>query len=483
MSAGPLALQLGTWLLASLLLWLAAVALHRRWRWPADRPGYWWAVLALLLAPSFVATLLPADWRPTPQLLVVGDPGTHLADDSLSAVTRSRVDAWTHSSIASSATSAGVWLYFLLLATLIARRWQQRNRLRELLAKCTALPMAALPGQRSQRLAQALKRRGIALRCTAETCSPFSLPRDAGLIVLPSKLLARLNDRQCWLLLRHEAAHLRCHDGLKFALLGWLCTVAWFNPVLWWLSHRIRLASELRCDRLALGARKNMRRAYAEAYLETLRMSAARALPCPAAAFSPHDLGHHKMRISHILSSPGSARKSRRVVALTLALTGAVMLTAVHASSRAEPAASADSSSPTTSLQGPIIEGKISSVFGVQRPKLSKTPHRGVDLVAPRGTPVRAAAAGTVRTAELPYQQAPRYGNVVIIEHADGWQTLYAHLDRIEVSAGERIAAGQSIGSLGASGQATGPHVHVEVFHHGQRVDPQSAIAQLVAPH
>ena len=350
-----------------------------------------------------------------------------------------------------------------------------------LLSASTALPANDLPGPRSRRLKRALCRHGIKLRQVAVPISPFALQSADPLIVLPTALLSRLNDEQCWLLLRHETAHLRQHDAHSFAALWWLCALLWFNPALWQLSRQLRLACELRCDRISLGARKNMRRAYAAAYLETLRMSAARALPCPAAAFSPHDLGHHKMRIEHILSSPTSIGKSRRVLALLLAAGTGLGIGAVHASGIAKPTApNADAASAPT-LQGPIIEGRISSSFGTQRPKLSSVPHRGVDLVAPRGTPVRSAAAGVVLAAEAPYNQAPRYGSVVVIDHGSGWQTLYAHLDSIAVNTGDAIEAGQVLGGLGSTGQATGPHVHVEVFNAGQRVDPQLAISNLIS--
>lgn len=190
------------------------------------------------------------------------------------------------------------------------------------------------------------------------------------------------------------------------------------------------------------------------------------------------------MRISHILSSPPAAGKSKRCLALLIAASTAFGLSAVHASGwTAE--ASAESTASTGSaaapaLQGPIIVGRISSGYGTQRPKLSSVPHRGVDLVARRGTPVHSAAAGVVITAESPYSEAPRYGNVVVVDHGGGWQTLYAHLDSIVVSSGDRVEAGQVLGGLGSSGQATGPHVHVEVFNAGQRLDPQLAISNLI---
>ncbi|MDA5283709.1 peptidoglycan DD-metalloendopeptidase family protein [Streptomyces sp. Isolate_45] len=84
--------------------------------------------------------------------------------------------------------------------------------------------------------------------------------------------------------------------------------------------------------------------------------------------------------------------------------------------------------------------------------------HTGIDLAVPTGTPVVAAAAGTVVTAD--WQGS--YGNAVIIQHADGRYTLYAHLSTITVKQGDQVAAAQEIGLSGSTGNSTGPHLHFE---------------------
>jgi murein DD-endopeptidase MepM/ murein hydrolase activator NlpD len=295
------------------------------------------------------------------------------------------------------------------------------------------------------------------------------------LIALPRTLLARLTDGQLRLVLRHEAAHLARNDPHWALLLRAVGLLLWFNPLLRPLARRVQLASELACDALALGAEKNMRRAYAEAYLETLRLSMARTLPCPATAFSPQDQGSHKMRIGHIVHGDPHAR-TRPLLALALGALALGLgggLVAVQAST---PAAAAP-----VAFTGPIIEGRISSAFGKMRPSVGPRAHNGVDLSAARGTPVHAPADGTVQVATENYLPQPNYGTVVILDHGNGWQSVYAHLDSLDVAAGDRIAVGERIGSLGSTGKATGPHVHVEVLRDGQRVDPATVIETLVA--
>lgn len=94
--------------------------------------------------------------------------------------------------------------------------------------------------------------------------------------------------------------------------------------------------------------------------------------------------------------------------------------------------------------------------------------HHGVDMSAPTGTPIRSFADGTVTFA------GPRggYGNVVIVEHANGYETRYAHQSAIDVAVGQRIRAGEVVGRVGSTGQSTGPHLHFELRHHGESMDP-----------
>lgn len=94
--------------------------------------------------------------------------------------------------------------------------------------------------------------------------------------------------------------------------------------------------------------------------------------------------------------------------------------------------------------------------------------HRGIDWGAPLGTPVQAAGAGVV----LEAGDKGKYGNCVIIVHDEIYQTLYAHLQSIDVVAGQEVTAGQLIGKVGNTGVSTAPHLHYEVRKNGEPVDP-----------
>ena len=132
-------------------------------------------------------------------------------------------------------------------------------------------------------------------------------------------------------------------------------------------------------------------------------------------------------------------------------------------------------SSPVAGFLGGLTwpaEGLVSGVFGSQRVYNGQAgaPHSGLDIAAPAGTPVRAAAGGTVVLADPDLFLT---GRTVMIDHGLGLMSSYAHLSAIAVSAGETVVAGQIIGAIGASGLATGAHLHWGLSWQDVRLDPK----------
>jgi hypothetical protein len=125
-------------------------------------------------------------------------------------------------------------------------------------------------------------------------------------------------------------------------------------------------------------------------------------------------------------------------------------------------------------------KGYVSSTFTNSRwhPILDRPrPHTGIDIVAPRGTPVVASAHGRVSSVG----QQGEYGLMVEVDHGFGTVTRYAHLSRTSVRVGEHVVRGQQIGNVGDSGLAVGPHLHYEVLVNGQPSNPHRYILDMNA--
>lgn len=123
------------------------------------------------------------------------------------------------------------------------------------------------------------------------------------------------------------------------------------------------------------------------------------------------------------------------------------------------PPATPEPSAPASAEYVKPVDAAVSTAYHQAGGMWSLGFHTGVDFSAPQGTPVKAAAAGTVVVA----QSGGSYGTHVVIKHGDGVYTLYAHFSAKSVSVGETVTAGQQIGNVGSTGNSTGPHLHFEL--------------------
>jgi len=124
------------------------------------------------------------------------------------------------------------------------------------------------------------------------------------------------------------------------------------------------------------------------------------------------------------------------------------------------------------------VTGPISGVYGSQTilNGQPRAPHMGVDIAAPPGTPIKAPAAGTVTLAEKDFFMT---GGTVMIDHGYGLSTVYFHMSRLDVRLGQKVAQGQIIGAVGATGRATGPHLHWGLNWYQLRLDPALVVGPM----
>jgi murein DD-endopeptidase MepM/ murein hydrolase activator NlpD len=162
------------------------------------------------------------------------------------------------------------------------------------------------------------------------------------------------------------------------------------------------------------------------------------------------------------LASTREARADDVREAESLAAESAALAAAIR--SAQERAGSTGSGQPSSAGLIWPCDGAVVSGFGMRWGRM----HEGIDIACAAGTPNRAAAAGTVIYAGW----MGGYGNLVVIDHGNGLSTAYGHASSLAVSVGQTVSQGQTVSYVGATGHATGPHLHFEVRVNGTAVDP-----------
>lgn len=446
----------------------------------------------LSLLPALTPPAVPAPQAPAPTASTTAPararPAAHApamaADGEAASVpTSAQARLWQAFDLLAYAWSA---IYVAGLARAIWHLLRVRRLWRALMASARRLDHAALRAHGAFDAAQlaAMGRGGLAVLETEAPVSPMLLGARRPTLLLPHQLRT-FEPAQQHLIIEHELTHWRRHDPAWLAVAALLRTLCWFAPGLRWLSARLAMAQELACDQRVLAGRPSLQRQqYALALMRQLR---AQNLPAAALAFGGED-GHSVAARIRLIRRPIPAALGTHGACLLAVLFGAVLavpvllqpVLAMPVATGARPLAPmARGSAPALAAapwRYPLEHMRVTGFYGVRRGALPI--HHGIDLVAPPGTPVHAVAAGTVLAAGPLAENEGRYGTAVIIDHG-GLRTLYAHLQGTAVQAGQQVAAGQILGASGASGLATGPHLHVEVRRGDARVDPQTMLAGL----
>ena len=296
---------------------------------------------------------------------------------------------------------------------------------------------------------------------------PQGAPFLAGIlrpvIYIPAALISKSHAPQ---IIVHEMVHLKRGDLLTRPFDRLVADIFWFSPFAWATRERLDYWREAIVDEETADLTGD-RIAYARALTQVAR-HARPPMILPVAAFILKKEGTLKMRLTQLLSETDH-RPKRLGLAVAAALALAAPLALAQGSlirgAAALPAA-------TVHYTHPILDkAKLTSAFGMRTHPITgeEKLHRGIDLAEEEGKPIYAPTFATVTRAEM----TKGYGNLV--EIAAGSTVLrFGQLQDIKVAVGESVSGGTVIGTLGQTGQATGPHLHLEVWRDGVAVDPMA---------
>ena len=455
-----LSLLVGATMLGLLLLLARRLVWLQSWREP-------WLAAAVLTFASFCLGFLPT---------VENVPAIELSLPALSATPQASSHLVAHTPDTHSAIDVWQWLlaawgviWALGAAIGVGRLVFGQSRLAKLVRHGKWIPAEGALA-RHLGIVGAPKRLKVVL--VDARISPFATALPNPTLVISQWTLDNLSLEQIHLVVRHELEHIAQRDPM--AVLGLQCMAAllWFNGPLKALAKLAVDALEQGCDAQVLRQENpKMRRAYADAMLKTLRQTATAHGNDPVAAFSTQNKRSFTVRIRHILNGKQGARKGSNKALWSLTLGGVLALGLQPQLALAGKVAEA--------LISPLPDAKVTSGFGMRPWPIKdadhnkKRLHRGIDLAAPRGTEVQVPKAGVVTFSGL---MGP-HGEMVIIDHGDGMETRYSHLDKRLVNRGARVTQGQILGLVGSTGKATGPHLHWELRMDGELVDPATQVS------
>lgn len=272
-------------------------------------------------------------------------------------------------------------------------------------------------------------------------------------------------------ILRHELIHVNYKHSYDIIFIELLTIIFWFNPFMYLYKRSIKQMHEFHADSEASGfyGTKN----YA---MLLVSMAASQQTFSLVSDFSKKQL---KQRIM-MLNTLKSKKMTKLRYLFFIPLFGLITIVACNIApideQEIEKATALKENSVLNSMPSifPInrVEGvEISAGFGEMINPITKKKvfHKAIDIKAPEGTSIFATADGIVIKSE---KSEKGYGNVIVIEHANNYSTVYAHMKDLIVKEGALVKKGEKIGTVGSTGMSTGPHLHYEVRKDDENLDP-----------
>ncbi|TQV71104.1 peptidoglycan DD-metalloendopeptidase family protein [Aliikangiella marina] len=317
------------------------------------------------------------------------------------------------------------------------------------------------------KLSKTIKSKNISILQSDTAISPFAFGLIKPCVVVPG-YINNLPPKQRRLIIEHELTHIRYKDPQVILFIQFINCLFWFNPIFWVYLTKMTQAMELRVDRQII--RKVSPNEYAETLISVFK-SARIALPHRILVGSVQSHQHQlvKHRILEIMSNP--SQLNRKQIKALVCWSFAIICWPIYMMSvQAEPVSEKPWVYPLETNTK-----KVNSYFKAVHAIRNHKPHLGVDLNAKLGTKIIAPINGRVLVADDTTMN-PNYGNVVVLQHANGVRSFYAHLSKITVAVGDTVSTGESIGLVGNTGKSTGPHLHMEVLIDNTHLDPLNFI-------
>jgi len=321
----------------------------------------------------------------------------------------------------------------------------------------------------SQQQQMIIKAKNINVYFTNQAISPFVYGFFKMKILLPKHVM-NMPQQQRFLLIEHELMHIERHDPRAVIIFRLCSALFWFNPLIRFFEKRFLQAMELNCDTAVLSLHPASKLHYAQSLIASIKLSKNSINNAITICFSGTDLKkedfENRIRLAMSAQKPNVYGLGYWLVLILMS--SFFILFAVTAKSGVYQ----QSFSPSDTLGVlPVLNARVSSGYNDVNDFRGHKPHKGIDFAAAQGTDVIASFSGRVTIANSTSLHK-NYGKVVLIEQQDNKHNLYAHLDSFNVKAGQWITAGQKLGTVGATGRVTGPHLHFEILQDGNHVDP-----------
>ncbi len=296
-------------------------------------------------------------------------------------------------------------------------------------------------------------RRSVGIYQTSLVHTPMMSGLISPRILIPEGLIGKLDTQDWSSILMHELVHVRRWDVFWNQLMAVLLIVNWFNPLMWVAYKRMREDQELSCDSRVL--EHTGRLEYGRTLLKLTEWTQAGYRLSWMSWLPTYYAGKKSMtrrRVEMIKQFTEGKRVWTPLVLLGLVVV--IVLTFTEKDTSALPLAEQEAVFVSPAA------GKINVRFAQEHPFIS--------IAGESGTPVYASAEGKVEQADY----VPVEGNHIRIAHSGGYVTLYSHLEHIQVAAGQRVRAGDQIGTIGSTGHSTGPHLKFTLLKNDSPADP-----------